>query len=155
MSEGVGLDFGRSPLRTALTVGLVLVLLASAGTVVYLATNPPDTSDPFTEFYVLGPDGNASGYPQDLSPDETISVIVGVSNHEHQDLTYRMAIAWNDSVTQGQEWPVADDETVERSVTVQAPNDSGRYRLRFLLYLNGRGDEPYRSLHLWVTVQGE
>jgi uncharacterized membrane protein len=153
MSEAGDSDSARSSLHTALTVVLMIVLLASAGTVVYLAVNPPDTSDPFTEFYVLGPGGNASGYPQNLSPDESARVIIGVSNHEHRDLTYRTAIAWNDSVTQRQEWAVTEGETVERSVTVQAPDDLGRYRLRFLLYLDGRGDEPYRSLHIWVTVR--
>jgi uncharacterized membrane protein len=153
MSEGDDPDFARSSLRTALTVSLVLILLASAGTLVYFAANPPDPSDPFTEFYVLGPDGNASGYPQDLSPGETASVIIGISNHEHRDLTYQMTVAWNDSMTQRHEWVVADEETVERQMTVQAPADRGRYRLRFLLYLEDRGNQPYRSLHLWVTVQ--
>lgn len=139
--------------RRGLTVVLAVALLVSVGAVVWLAVNPPETTDPYTEFYVLGPERNASGYPETLAPGESASIIVGVSNHEHRAMTYRMAVAWNDSVTHTREWRVPDGDTVERSVTVTAPAEPDRYRLRLLLYRNGTADEPYRTLRLWVTVR--
>jgi uncharacterized membrane protein len=149
-------DAGRTRserVHTALTMVLAVALLISIGAVGVLVLSSPATTGPYTELYVLGPEGNAGGYPQVLTPDESASIIVGVSNHEHRTMTYRLQVAWNDSVTQTQEWRVDDGATVERPVTVTAPTDPRRYHLRVLLYRPGSPDEPYRSLRLFVTVQ--
>jgi len=38
--------------------------------------------EPFTEFYILGPEGKADNYPTDYVLGENGTVIVGIVNHE-------------------------------------------------------------------------
>jgi uncharacterized membrane protein len=61
----------RAKLERALTWALGIALLGSMLAVGYVAVNPPETTDPYTEFYVLGPEGNASGYPSNLTVGES------------------------------------------------------------------------------------
>lgn len=131
-------------------LGLALVL-ALVG-VVYVAMNPPETTDPYTEFYLLGLDGNASGYPTQLSPGESGSVVVGISNHEHRAVDYRIVITWNGTETRERDVHVADNMAEELRVNLTAPSEPGRYKVLFLLY-NESGDEPYLNNRLWIEVR--
>lgn len=135
-----------------LTWVLAAALVASMVAVVAIALNPPDTTDPYTEFYVLGPSGNASGYPTNVSVGGSGEVIVGVSNHEDRAVTYRVVVTWNGQATKQRSVRVADGATEEFRVRLQAPAEPGRYRVRFLLFEGEPGGEPYRWLRLWVTV---
>jgi uncharacterized membrane protein len=138
--------------RRVLTWVLAVTLVASVGAVGFIAVNPPETTDPYSEFYVLGPGGNATGYPTNLTPGETGTVIVGVSNHEHERVEYRVEVSWDNETTQSYAVGVPDDETRERRVEVTAPEESGRYAVRFELYKGDPEGEPYRWLRLWVEV---
>jgi len=75
---------GQATLSRVATWVLAIALVVSVAAVVYVALTLQDMTDPYTEFYVLGPDGNASEYPTRLAPGEMGEVIVGVSNHEYQ-----------------------------------------------------------------------
>ena len=44
--------------------------------------------EPFSEFYVLGPNGKATGYPNNLTVGENAQVILGIVNHEQRDVNY-------------------------------------------------------------------
>ena len=138
-------------LERALTVVLGLALVLSIVAVGAIAVNPPTTTEPFTEFYLVGPDGNASGYPTELAPGEPGTVIVGISNHEHRAVQYRLEVTWNGSVTAAETVQLADGQTEEQPMTLTAPTEPGRYRLQFHLY-NETGTEPYRTTRLLVTV---
>lgn len=142
----------RTQFERVLTWALALALVVSLAGVVYIAMTPAQTADPFTEFYILGPDGNASGYPTNMTPGGQGDVVVGISNHEHESMTYRVEITWNGSRTQQRELSVPNEQTREFRATLTAPREQGRYRVRFLLYKNG-GSEPDHSLRLWVTVR--
>lgn len=143
-----------APWRRALTVALLFVLLASLGTVVAIAMDPPETADPFTEFYLLGENGTAAGYPTTVSAGETLTVTVGVGNAEHEDVEYRLVARWNDSQAWERTVPVADGETEEFDVDVRAPSEAGRYRLEFRLYGGSEPiEEDYRYTRLWITVR--
>lgn len=138
--------------KRAVTVILAVALLGSILGVVFFAANPPPATEPFTEFYVLGPDGTATDYPTDLSVDGSGTVIVGVTNHEHQTVSYTVVMSLGDQ-TLSERSVELEDEAIwedEMSFTAQEP---GRQQLRLELY---RGDsssgEPYRSLRLWVSV---
>jgi hypothetical protein len=134
-----------------LTWALALVLLLSLAGVVYVAMVPPETTDPYTEFYILGPDGNASGYPTQLAPGETGTVIVGLTNHEQRAVDYRVAVTWNGSQSLEREVSVADEATEEFRLNLTAPDESGRYRVLFHLY-NESGGEPTPPNRLWIDV---
>lgn len=143
----------RERAERALTWFLAIALVVSLGGVVYVAIEPPETTDPYTEFYLLGPTGNASGYPTALEPGETGPLVVGISNHEHERTNYRAVVVWNSSQTQERQVTVADDETREFWMNVTAPESTGKYKVQVLLYNSSQSvDDPYQSLRLWVRV---
>ncbi len=78
-------------LDKALTVILIAAILTSIGTLGYVITHPKP-GEAFTEFYILGPGGKASGYPTSLAVNQTGRVIMGIVNHEHHNVTYYVQI---------------------------------------------------------------
>ncbi len=78
-------------LDKALSVVLALSILSSVVALAYVIAFPRE-GESFTEFYVLGPDGKASGYPSDLFYSENATVILGLVNHEHRTVNYTIVI---------------------------------------------------------------
>ncbi len=78
-------------LDKALSVILALSILSSVVALAYVIAFPRE-GESFTEFYVLGPDGKASGYPSDLYYTENATVILGLANHEHRAVNYTIVI---------------------------------------------------------------
>jgi uncharacterized membrane protein len=101
---------------------------------------------------VLGPEGNASDYPTNLTVGETGTVIVGISNHGPHDETYTVVTALDGERVDQRQVHVEDGETREDELSFTV-EDAGRQKLRLLLY---RGEstsgEAYRSLRLWLNV---
>lgn len=146
----------RATLNRMTTWVLAGVLALSVLGVIYVATNPAETTDPYTEFYALGPDGNASAYPTDLTAGGSGTVVIGISNHEGTTVRYRVVVTWNGSRTTTRSVRVPDATTREIDLPLRAPSDPGRYRVRFLLYKSGTTDgEPYRWLRLWIRVHAQ
>lgn len=145
----------RGTVHRVLTVGLALGLALSVAGVVYVAVTPQQTGDTFTEFYVVSPDGNASGYPTNLTIGESGDVVVGITNRERRDLDYRVEITWNGTTTQERRITVPRGETREIPVTLTAPDEPGRYRVNVNLYVDNGTDRRYRYLRLFVQVRDE
>lgn len=156
-----------SPVERALTVALALAVLVAAGSLVYVATTPR-ASEAFTEFYVLGPDGKAEGYPTTLAPGANATVLLGIVDHEGSSVAYDVTASFvhgtfeNESArtnfTEEGRVPAAsysvtleDGAKDERNVTFTAPSTPGVYRLEFDLF-RGADTAPYRELHLWIEV---
>ena len=70
-----------------LTIVLALAMISSVAALAYVVAVPRE-GEKFTEFYILGPGGNATGYPHNLSMDQNASVIVGINNHENRQVRY-------------------------------------------------------------------
>lgn len=135
----------------AVTWVLAVALLASLSGVVFFAANPPPATEPFTEFYILGPDGSASDYPTDLSVGESGTVIVGVTNHEHHAVSYTVVMTLEGEAIGERSVRLDDEETWEREMSFTA-QESGRQALRLELYRGEVSGEPYNWLRLWVSV---
>lgn len=73
----------------ALTLAAVGSLAGLAGVAAFMLASQGNWEG-FTEFYVLGPAGEAAAYPTTLAPGEKLTAILGVVNHEGQDITYRI-----------------------------------------------------------------
>lgn len=146
-------DDRRERVSQVLTWVLAAALLVSIIAVIYIAVTPQPPAEKFTEFYILGPDGKASGYPTNLSVGGEGSVIVGIVNHEAESVTYQVVVAWNNTTTSERRVTLQHDEAWEQRVTIRAPSKPGTYKLRFLLYRADQPDTLYRSLRLWVTVR--
>jgi len=107
----------------------------------------------FTEFYVLGPSGKAEGYPRTLLPGEAAPVILGVINHEEQEVDYTIEVRGEDRLLR-RIGPIrlANTAKWEEQVTFALRQPADRVKVEFLLFRSGV-PEPYRSLHLWVRVR--
>ncbi|XHH08900.1 MAG: DUF1616 domain-containing protein [Candidatus Bathyarchaeia archaeon] len=135
-----------------LAVGFLIVILAVVGLAVYFVF-ALKTSEQFTEFYVLGSNGELADYPVNLTLGETGVVTLGITNHEFENLTYKIVVKFENQtldvigdipLDQGLSW----NQTY--SFTPQVIGE--KLRLQFQLYKQNL-TEVYRSCHLWINVQ--
>lgn len=80
-----------SGLDKALTIILIIAIFSSIVTLGYVITHPKP-GEAFTEFYILGPGGKAADYPTELFAGENATVILGIANHEHRNVTYHVEV---------------------------------------------------------------
>lgn len=141
--------------KRVLTQVLLAVLVVSVLAIAYFSFTPEQRTDPYTEFYVLGPEGNASNYSDNLSVGENRDLTVGISNHENREMQYTLVFELENETVDTRTVSIADQETWERNRSF-TPASPGRKQIQILLY---RGEsvtpesEPYRTLRLWMTVQ--
>ena len=90
--ESVWRDFQKEQgLDKALSVILALSILSSVVALAYVIAFPRE-GESFTEFYILGPDGKASGYPNEMIVGKNATIIIGLANHEHRTVNYTIVI---------------------------------------------------------------
>lgn len=140
-----------SRLDKGLTIALIVAILASLGVLGY-AISVREVGERFTQFYILGPEGKLEGYPKKLTVGEEAEVIVGIANHEQENVSYRIRVTV-DGVT-GKETgslPLAHEEQWQGDISFTPTRAGEDQKVEFLLYKHG-DDEPYRKLHLWIDV---
>ena len=132
-----------------LAAGVMAVLLGVPALAV--ALRPPEHA---TEFYVLGSTGQLQSYPTRLEPGEPFTITLGITNHEREALSFRLGIPFDLRYDQARTTVIEPGDRWQRTLELTAPESQGRTRLEFELY---RPDdtEPYRSLHLFVTMPGQ
>lgn len=142
-------------LDRALTVILVISILLSVTTLVYVIITPKE-GEHFTEFYILGPEGMADNYPTNYTLGESGEVIVGVVNHEYRPVNYTMEVKLeNKSLSlpeNMQHVSLVHNETWEKPLTLTPPDEGKNMKLEFLLFNETDKNTPYRDLHLWINV---
>lgn len=132
----------------ALGATFVVALLVVVG----LAIAPIGSGEQYTEFYVLGPDGTASEYPENVTVGETADLRVGIGNFEHQPRTYTLVVRTNETtfVTRTVDLDAREEWEEPISVVFDSPS---RKTLHLELYVGQTTTgEPYRSLWLFVEV---
>jgi len=137
---------GLSNLDKALSIVLVVSVLAAIGVLAYVVT-APKVGERFTEFYVLG------DYPEELALGEEATVTLGITNHEGEETSYYIEVRI-DGVNNGEVGPLilADEENWEQEVSF-VPDEAGDNKMvEFLLYKDGES-EPHRTLHLFIDVK--
>jgi len=152
----LGILFAASVALTAVTVGYVI-----------LSQRPPEG---FTDFFILGPQGNASGYPVRLNVSGVGVVIIGLTSREQTAMNYSVRVDLvgvrivynstaginetievnrttfsflNASLRPGENW------TDRYSFSIPLP---GFWRMEFLLYK--QGVLTSERLHIYVNVVG-
>lgn len=152
-------NLGQSILDKVLSIVLIASIIVASATLVYVAVTPK-TGERFTEFYLLNPNGTASDYPTDLKVGEEGEVIIGIVNHEYENVTYRlevnfngssMNLLWSYSLIHEEQVFLIENETWERPFTFKVTEKGENQKLEFLLYKDQQ-TEAYRTLHLWVSV---
>jgi len=137
---------GLSNLDKALSIVLVVSVLAAIGVLAYVVA-APKVGERFTEFYVLG------DYPEELALGEEATVTLGIINHEGQETSYYIEVMI-DGVRNGQVGPLilADEEKWEQEVSF-VPDEAGDdQKVEFLLYKDGES-EPHDTLQLFIDVE--
>ncbi len=135
-----------------LSVVLVVVMLGALGALGY-AIAKPKVGEKFTEFYILGTEGKAADYPQQLTVGEEGKVIVGIVNREHERVSYHIEVTI-DNVKNNEIGPIEleNDEKWE-GIVVFTPNEPEEgQKAEFLLYKNGEVEPSMESLYLWIDV---
>ena len=134
-----------------LSVLLVIAIFFAIGSVIYVIVSPK-VGEKFTEFYILGTDGKAEGYPRELAVSEKGFVIAGIVNHEYNVENYTVEVLADDDL-QKRLGPIklAHEKKWEKKVDFSYGRPKKNAKVEFLLYREG-DKEPYRSLHLWVNV---
>ncbi len=145
-----------SKLDTALSILLIVAIVATLGSIVYIAATPKK-GEKFTEFYILGTEGKPQDYQMQVSLGEPVNIVVGVVNHEYQPASYVVKVTVNGveskkvnigALAHGAKW----EEKI--SFTPQVPGD--KQTVNFYLYRNG-DDKPYLKepirLYIDVTVR--
>ena len=146
---------GMSNLDKGLSIGLVVAIVAALGCLGYVISNPKQ-GEKFTEFYILGLEGKAEDYPQHVMVGEEAEVILGIVNHEHQPLSYRVEIKINGVKNKEIGTGILAHEEKWEQVVGFTPEEVGvKQRVEFWLYKDAEA-QPYfeAPLHLYIDVDG-
>jgi len=144
---------GTTKLDKALSISLVVVIVAALGCLGYVIAIPKP-GEKFTEFYILNIEGKAENYPQQVILGEPVDIVIGVVNREYQPASYRVGITIdgveNSQVDIG---TLAHEEKREKRVSFIPQVAGEKRKVEFHLYKNGE-DEPYFEdpLHLYIDV---
>lgn len=139
-------------LNKVLSVILIVAILGFIGTLVNTFAIPR-SGERFTEFYVVGLEGKAIDYPSELNVGEMGKAILGVTNHEKEEASYRVEVRIN-GVKNNKLEPIvlADKQQWEEIVSFTPDSAGDNQKLEFLLYKN-TDSVAYSRLHLWVNVK--
>ena len=145
-------NWGPGIQNKALSIILVLAVLGALGMMGY-AIAKPKIEQKFTEFYVLGLEGEAADYPNELKVGSSGTVTIGIINHEHQSVSYRIEVRIN-GAKNNEVGPIVLENGEKWMQEVGfVPHIAGeKQRVEFLLFKN-RESKPYlEALRLWVDV---
>jgi len=151
---------GRSMADKVLSVVLVVAISGAIGTLGYVVATPR-VGERFTEFYILGPEGEAANYTTELKVGEEGRVILGIVNHEQEEASYAVEV-WIDGEkaklrVEGEDKDeisveLENEEKWEKEVGFVPQKAGENQTVEFVLYKDG---EPYfeEPLHLWIDVE--
>lgn len=117
--------------RVLLAVLVAALLVGTVAAVYTLST--ADRSGEYTEFYVLGPGGEAGSYPTELFVDETATVEVGVVNHFDDGRTYTVVLEVDNRTEATRSVRLEPDQQWREQLSF-APSSPGRKDVRISLY---------------------
>ena len=138
-------------LRTFLAISF-LVLIGTMGYV----TLVPHEREPFTEFYILGPQKMAENYTTEYVQGESGTYIVGITNNEYKKMNYTMEVRLeNKSLPLPknlQNIRLVHNTTLEEPLVITPSVKGNNMKLEFLLFNETEKEVPYRDLRLWINV---
>jgi uncharacterized membrane protein len=144
----------QAPVTRVLLVSLSLTF-AAAATGLLLTLLLPGTSHQFTEFFVLGSEGQAENYPRDLRSSESIALILGVVNYEEHQQQYQIVVMHGNKVlTETAPFSIVHGERSVQAIRFSIDETGTGQPISFLLFRDGQ-QTPYRRLHLWMDTLSE
>lgn len=141
---------GLNNIDKALIFFLILSILAVIGAFSYIIVIPK-IEERFTEFYVLGPGGKAENYPHELTLGEDATVILGIINHEGQQMRYNIKMRIGRIKKEVGQFVLANGQKWENRITFTPKEVGKNQKVSFLLYKNGES-KPSETLYLFINV---
>jgi len=156
-------------LDKGLTFALATSIIVAGGTLAYVVLRS-QSAETFSEFYILGPGGNASGYPTALNVSQPGTVILGIVNHETASVNYTIRIdlvgvrivynatsGFNQTVEVNRTtWSTFNITLADSQSWTQPYSFSilyvGLWKVQFLLFKDADFSSAYRELHLFIRV---
>lgn len=140
----------RSLADRALTIALIASIAFAVGVLIHVVSTPKQGEE-FSEFYILGTDGRAEGYPTSIPAGQGEDLIIGVVNHEGEPVIYHIRVRLaddEDAVLLTTEAPgvasaaansivleeLDDEASWEDIVSVRPLSRGDRRKLEFLLF---------------------
>lgn len=135
-----------------LSIILIVSILGALGTMGYVMARPK-VGETFTEFYILGVEGKAADYPEELVMGEEGEVTIAIINQEHRPVSYQLEARIN-GMKNSKVGPIIlnHEERWEGKANFVPKMSGDNQKVEFLLYKNGE-NEPYLKLHLWLKVK--
>lgn len=129
-----------------------LVLIGTFGYVTFV----PHTSEPFTAFYILGPQKLAENYTTEYVSGESGTYIIGIRNNEYRTMNYKMEVKLeNQSLplpANLQNIRLDHNNTLEEPLVITPSIEGKNMKLEFLLFNDTEKNVPYQDLRLWINV---
>lgn len=168
-----------SPLNKTLNVILIVAIMGTVSILIYSIAKPK-VGEKFTEFYILGINGQAADYPTDFTLNSNLQIVsvqyatdtptvpekwgrltLGIVNQEQQNTNYTVVMQINGSQVgipfQGRIvqslGPIVliPGEKWEQEIGIVPQHTGENQEVELLLYKDN-GTAPYLNLHLWVNV---
>jgi len=140
-------------LNKALSIFLIVAIVATLGSIIYLAVTPNE-GEKFTEFYILSAESKAQDYPKQVISGEAVDIVLGIINHEYQPASYRVNINMDGiEVGEANVGTLAHEQKWEQKISFTPQIAGERQRVDFYLYKNGEA-KPYleKPLRLYINV---
>ena len=138
-------------LRTLLAISFVVLI----STLAYV-TLVPHEREPFTEFYILGPQKMAENYKTEYVQGENGTYFIGIKNNEYKTMNYTMEVRLeNKSLPLPenlQNIKLAHNTTLEEPLEITPSIEGKNMKLEFLLFNETEKKVPYKDLRLWINV---
>jgi len=136
----------------ALSIILVLAILGALGMISYVIATPK-VGERFTEFYILGQEGNDRSYPSQLVVGKEAEVVVGIVNNEYETVTYRVEVVLDGVKNNEVEGITLEhDEKWEEIVSFTPDRLGDDQKVEFLLYKDEEAQPYLEPLRLWLDV---
>jgi uncharacterized membrane protein len=144
---------GMTKLNKTLSVSLIIAILVAIGCLGYVIATPKQGQE-FTEFYILGLDGKAQGYPKEAIVGQPIYLIMGIVNQEHQTTSYRVEIKTNgDIIKQLTIGSLEHEQKWEGTISFTSRTPGEKQNFEFYLYKNDEASPCFKDpLHLYIDV---
>jgi uncharacterized membrane protein len=146
-----GAGLGKTGWDRTLSVILIISIVGAVGVLSYVIANPK-VGEKFTEFYILGQEGQAAEYPEEITLGSSANVIVGIINHEQEVTSYRVEVVVSGiKIGEFDDITLDDEESLEENLIFTPLSEGTDQKIEFILF-KGSSSSPYLSLHLYVDV---
>ncbi len=143
--------WGEGNWNKALYSSLIIAILGTIGTLGYVIATP-EVGERFTQFYILGLEGETEDYPKELAVGEEARVLVRIINQEREVISYLVEVIV-DGVVNKEIGPVvlAHQEKWEKEIIFTLVKAGGNQKVELVLY-KYEENKPYLRLHLLIDV---